>query len=74
MKTAMKFGLAILGFVVASGCLYQLQDDPKNISLWIGMIVGIVLFFIAERIVYWSMFRKPMAIHFDGIPPKRFRG
>jgi len=74
MKTAMKFGLAIFGFVVASGCLYQLQSDPKNISLWVGMMVGILLFFTAERIVYWSMFRKPVATHFDGIPPKRFRG
>ena len=63
MKTAMKFGLAILGFVVASGCLYQLQDDPKNISLWICMIVGIVLFFIAERIVYLSIFLKDITEH-----------
>ncbi len=73
MKTAMKFGLALLGFVVASGCLYQLQSNPRNISLWIGMIVGIVLFFIAERIVYWSMFRKPMATHVYGVPPRRVR-
>ena len=74
MKKAMlRIGLAVIGWALVFGCLYQLEVHPKSVVLWVGIITGLLLFFTAERLTFWAMFPRPMAIHVNGIPPKRFQ-